>query len=88
MADEVSGGGASIAGHDHAVRVPDRHNGRAVGDLGDVERPGRLEGAVTEPVEESEEVGTRVVAGNEEGKRHVPEANPPPTTGYSPPFWM
>ena len=43
---------------------------------------------VTEPVEESEEVGTRVVAGNEEGKRHVPEANPPPTTGYSPPFWM
>ena len=57
-------------------------------DLGGVERSGRLEGPDTEPVEESEEVGTRVVAGNEEGKRHVPEANPPPPTGYSPPFWM
>ena len=59
-----------------------------MGDLGCIEGNGRLEGPDTQPVQEPDEVRARIVTGNEDGERHVPEANPPPWTGYSPPFWM
>jgi hypothetical protein len=59
-----------------------------VRDLGRVDGKGRIEGPHPHPPEESDEVGARIVTGNEDGKRHVPEANPPPWTGYSPPFCM
>ena len=88
VADEVPRRGPPVAGHDDAVDVPNSNHGGPVGDQRWVDAVGHVRGTYTEPTEQADEAGSRIVVGAEEGKRHGPEANPPTGLPYSPPFWM